>query len=178
MAKTLSKQLDKLYTGTEESQIDATLELALLLERTLFPGRHDATHQLILSKELMNLQISPHEKNEIVRSMCAEVLGNRVCHEARMSLIGSLGNLIETCCLETIVEFLEAHADSLNDEDAYTVLVSLNLWHYPEQCMVEVKNLLAKHHTVNVLEKLTERRSERLEEPIKRVVATITKFNS
>ena len=170
--------INKIQTGGRDVQIEGALELTLLLEKTLFPGRYESTHRMILSKELMRLDLYKVDVDELLNWICSEVGSERLNYEVQISLVGILGKVADARCLDAMLNFLQAFSGSLNDDQIYSVVTSMTPACSEYSRRNEIAAILDKHHAPSLFEQLSRRSSQRLKELVSRLSATIEKLNS
>src|SRR5438876_10702708 len=125
MNSAVSKLFQRLVADGEDSQKEAAVELAMLIERSRSPAPDDSVHRLILPEALLQLNLSIEETDAIVQRICSEVMSVRLSQNAKISLISALGKIPRLVCFEAILRFLTKQVELLDDEGIYAVLVSI-----------------------------------------------------
>jgi len=167
-----------LKSSNVERQMEAALALAFLLERALWPERYDSTHQLVLPEELLRLRLedSAALENALART-CNALKMPTISLGAKITLSTVLGRTGRATCVKAILELLESECESLTDEAASGLILSIVpsiSFTYPRDLL---RSSIDEHHTVTVLEKLADRRSERLNDPLTRLQSCISKLS-
>ena len=178
MNSAVSTLFQRLEAPGEDSQKEAALELAMLIERSRSPSPDDSVHRLILPEALLQLDLSNEEADEIVERICSEVLSERLSQNAKISLISALGKIPRLNCFEAILRFLTKQFELLDDEGVYAVLVSIVPAHLAGDERDRVIGLLKEHRVESVLDRLAQRGSDRLADPVRRLRQQIQKLSS
>lgn len=165
--------VDRLESADAESREDAVLFLGMLLEKEFSRCPDREFYRTVLSAEFLDLKL-----NAAAKARLLETLGERLFQEAipmtvRTVLLVVLG---KCCCLKDfpqMLRFLKRYADFLDDESAYNVVVALTPSHFAPDQREEVRRQLVHYETLDTLEKLTLRRSARLDGPLNSLILSV-----
>lgn len=166
----MNTKIDSLFAGLKaanpETQNESALALGFLLERTLWPGRHDAEHQMILSKDLASLKLdSGAEVDSFIERMRGELDSPDVPINAKLGLSTALAKTSREACLNSILRLLDGEVETLTDEESYGLIAAVLPRSSP--------SLLKKYE--RAFNRLLARNSERLKQPLTLAMQVIRK---
>lgn len=179
MNKIAEAALVNLSSTAVEEQIESALVLGILLERALWPGRYDSTHELVMPKEFLEVRLDAEsEVDELLVGMCGALGNQSVSLSTKISLSTILGKSGRAKCISAILRLLEEQCGSLSEGDAYSLLASFLPSFNSSEPRSLVLTALSEYHTDSVLELLAIRRSHRLDEQLERLRRCIAELRN
>ena len=176
MNEAIVSLVEQLASGDCKSREESILFLGMLIEKecSRYPDRK--LYRLILPPSLLDLQFNAADK-----AMLLEMLGERLFNESiPMTVRTVLLIVLGKCCSLTVfphmLKFFRDFADSFDDENAYNAVVAITPSYFAPDQNEEVRRQLEYHGTLGTLEKLELRRSERLNEPLGRLILSVRRI--
>jgi len=166
----MNAQIESLFADLKASdsevQVEATLVLGCLMERSLWPGRHDAEHLVFLPPKLASLKLnSKGDLEPFIERMRHALESPDVSINAKLGLSTALAKTGREICLKTILQLLKSKVETLSDEQAYGLIAAI----LPRSSL----SLLKEYETT--LNQLLARGSERLNQPVTMALRAIHK---
>ncbi|MDB6109828.1 MAG: hypothetical protein JWR69_1578 [Pedosphaera sp.] len=157
----------QLESHSRETAMESSLALACLLERALWPGRYESTHQLVLPPELQKLRLEAGaEVDTFILRLCETLASPTVSLDARLTISSVLGKTGRALYVKAILSLLEQECESLSDENLYGLLASIPSGFLASQPRAQLLALVEEYHTVSVLQRFSSRGSPRLSDSL------------
>lgn len=172
MKKIISDMFQDLRASDEDLQRDAASDITLLVERALVPGLYKANTNLLEGSGLVDVQLSKEEAEEIVQKMCEYIVSDDVSLDVQVCFTGVVGERLNLECLRSILHFLKARYNSLDNGRTYSVLATTNPQYFLDEsaeCLEAVKSMIKEYSLVEILRDLRKRNDEDLDQQIDRL---------
>jgi ribosomal protein L16 Arg81 hydroxylase len=146
----------------------AVTRIVVLLERLMkYPGSTDKLCAAYLSQDILEHEFSKAEIAEILDETVKSLNSDRLLLSTKFSLFGFAATMTDVRYGGILLHFFSCHADSLNEQDAFSVVAALtNFVMRATEDKSHLKALLEEHDTINVLRKLKICSNDRLRETI------------
>ena len=161
----MNDQVELLFRQLEspslETAMESSLALAFLLERALWPGRYDSTHQLVLTKDMLNLRLDVgSEVEDLITGLCNALASGKAPLGARITLGSVLGRTGRAACIASILSLMERECESLSDENVCALVASVLPGLLASQPRALLQAAVEEYNTASVLHRLLSRNSE------------------
>ncbi|HTI73137.1 MAG TPA: hypothetical protein VMF06_24395 [Candidatus Limnocylindria bacterium] len=166
---------ERLEVPDAQTQSDAALELCMMLEASLWPKRLEAIHRSILPAEALSSPLNVDEIYEFVMVISEKVSNEDLVLGARMALLTALGKTGFPVALISILKFINAHCDDLDNNYLCGTLAAIKIYSTEEPEHSQIRDALQKYNTKAVLERIVEIGSDDAKSAAVRILTTITR---
>ena len=155
-----------LSSDNDKVRSKAFLNLALLVEKTLIPALSRQSDNLLNERGLLNPTLTKEDACHVLERLCLKLNSDETRLGMKVSmacLIGKFGNIEY---LDSILKCLSTHYRPLDNQQAYSVLASINPHYLDKECSENIRNLLEKYDFLSILNAFFERGDDHLNQGI------------
>lgn len=178
MKEPVARLLAEIHASVGEPHDEAVLRLWMLIEKKIGPNKRDPLHREILPDELFNLSLDENDLVEIIAGIEPILSCEEIPLSKRAALVNLLGKIPRLESLTLVLKFFREHERGLDDESAHSIITAVCPHYLPAIQRSQVLALLDENETEVSLERVLNRNSNRLSQPIEIVLTGIRKLKS
>jgi hypothetical protein len=155
-----------LSSDNDKVQGKAFSNLSLLVEKTLIPGLSRQNDNLLNEMKLLNPMLTKEDAYHILERLCLKLNSDETRLGMKVSmacLIGKFGNVEY---LDNVLQCLSAHYQSFDNQQAYSVMASINPQYLDKEYSEKIRNLFEKYDFLSILNAFFERGDDHLNQAI------------